>query len=144
MRRAIIILALAALSAPALAGEERLGRSMSDGVYGFFAHGPRFGVPYVYFGYDDRWGPRVFSRDDGYFQGRGYGVSLSDGRAIFDYDRDYPYDFPGSELAGGSGIGSRDHSEVTDGDEHEDAPDCELRTVPDRRSGKTAEVRVCR
>lgn len=128
MTRSIILAALLATGSPALARHD-----------GHILEGPRFreARPFVYLGSDDRWGPRVFSRDDGYFQGRGGGVSIAGGKAMFDYDRDYPYDFPArwgaqNDAHDAHAGGSMSHKSCID------------EPVRDGRSGQSTTVRICR
>lgn len=91
---------------------------------------------HAYYLGDGIWAPRQFSRDDGFFNGRGGGVSVANGGAIFDYDRDYPYDFPshwdGEREApyGDAGLSPE--------------PNCTDQPVRDRRSGERVFVRICR
>lgn len=98
---------------------------------------PEFQVhqKYLYIG-DGMWVPRQFSRDDGYFHGRGGGVQVASGQALFDYDRDYPYDFPSERSAGEPMM---DFAEDFDAE-----PSCTFEAVRDRRSGASASVRICR
>ena len=110
--------------APDHFGAQPLG---SDAGYG------RVGA---YIGYDGRRYPRQFSRDDGYFQGRGGGVEIMRGKASFDYDRDYPYDFPRGWTA------ERPMAEFAGGRAR--APQCTFEPVRDRRSEQPASVRICR
>jgi hypothetical protein len=83
----ILLLPLLALAGTPAAASE----AMDDhGYLGAVQTLPSHGRSFVYFGHDDRLGPRVFSRDDGFFQGQGGGVAVQRGRAVYDYDRDYP------------------------------------------------------
>jgi hypothetical protein len=129
--RILLLFLLVLAGTPAAASE-----AMDDHAYVGAVHAlPNHGRTFVYFGHDDRWGPRVFSRDDGYFQGRGGGVAVQRGRAVYDYDRDYPYDFP-------RGWGADAALEYAE-DEARAEPVCTIERVPDRRSG-SVDVRVCR
>ena len=74
---------------------------------------------------------RSFSRDDGYFH-HGAGVRMRGGHTMFDYDRDYPYDYPSYATA------------LADEEPHEmPEPSCTIERVRDGKSGWAA-VRVCR
>jgi hypothetical protein len=128
----LFLIGLAALATPATPATAN--DDMPVESYHSVPSAPYSARTYVYFGHDDRWGPRVFSRDDGYFQGRGGGVSVANGRAVFDYDRDYPYDFPRNWGR---------NSDETQGEMVSREPECRIELVPDGRLG-TAEVRVCR
>ena len=131
MRHLLLCLALALPAAPALAGTGDHEAGWSDGHVALPPY--RLHRNYLDVG-DGLYVPRVFSRDDGYFQGRGGGVAVADGRARFDYDRDYPYDLPRAW--------SRAEQGMTEEMWLADEPECRLVRVPDRRSG-SAEVRVC-
>jgi len=124
MRKLLCILALSVSGlggAPAVAGEGwsefvPLRRGL-DRTYIFFATEPlRSG--------------RFVSWDDGYFQ-HGGGVDAWSGRASFDYDRDYPYEYRSVSAAG--------HSESPSVRERS----CAIERVRDREEGWT-DVRVCR
>jgi hypothetical protein len=129
MRHLLLCLALALPAAPAAAEYGgAVYRETSDFVPAYQLH-----RHYHYLG-DGMWAPRQFSRDDGFFH-RGGGVGLENGRAVYDYDRDYPYDFPRG----------RDGGEEPGfvGDEMmRDEEECRVVRVPDARSG-SAEVRIC-
>lgn len=130
MRRLLIALTLTSAPAAAEWREPPL-----DGYYEAIDTG-RGGRTYVYFGAEDRRGPRIFSRDDGYFDGRGGGVNVAGGQATFDYDRDYPYDIP-----------ARWAAREDDAPRLHDAGSmkmCSDEPVRDRRSGAFTTVRVCR
>lgn len=69
--------------------------------------------------------------DDGYFQ-HGGGVDAWGGRATFDYDRDYPYEFRSASL----GAWEEEPRPMRE-------PSCTIEHVRDREGGWT-DVRVCR
>ncbi len=132
MRHLLLCVALAWPGAPALAGVDRDGGDWFDRTASVAPHALH--REHLYQG-DGIWTPRVFSRDDGFFQGRGAGVRVVNGRPVYDYDRDYLFDFP---------RGAR-HSEKLGfvSDEMLAEPEeCRTVRVPDGRSG-SAEVRVC-
>ncbi len=135
MVRLLALAALVGAASPALASQDMLGWSEFDAPYSIDRASQR-GRVHVFFG-QNHWGPRVFSRDDGYFQGRGRGVSVAGGQAMFDYDRNYPYDFPARWG------GKREEFGFT-GNEVMSEPACVDEPVRDRRSGRSASVRVCR
>lgn len=135
MVRLFAFAALVAAGGPALAHQEPVGWASDDRAHAVGAS-HRHGRAYVYF-VNERWGPRVFSRDDGYFQGRGGGVEVANGEAMFDYDRDYPYDFP-------SGWGAGEAPMDYLGAELRQEPACSMEPVRDRRTGRSAEIRICR
>ncbi len=109
-------LALLALASPALAGDHPRRH--------------REARPFIYF---DTWsGTRFVARDDAFFHGRGGGVEVSGGQAHFDYDRDYPYDYPS-------------YTTFAHPEEPEPRPaSCTVERVRDPGSRMPAEVRVCR
>lgn len=119
--------AVALGAAPAAAGEHGSA----------FDEGRRYNDrPYVYFVPDDfgRSG-RFVSWDDGYFA-LGGGVEVRNNQALFDYDRDYPYEY---------------RSHVTSGHAEEDASyadyaveSCTVEWVRDEERGEMTDVRVCR
>lgn len=134
MRKLLLCLALALPLTPATAGmrgDDTAGFDRSALLPSYQVH-----RNYLYQG-DGIWTPRVFSRDDGYFQGRGAGVTMVNGRPVYQYDRDYPYDFPGGWGASEEGLGFVGN-ELLAGEEEE----CRVVRVPDGRSGR-AEVRIC-
>jgi hypothetical protein len=123
----LLVAALALGSAPAAAGER----------WSAFEDGRRYNDrPQVYFVPGDfgRSG-RFVSWDDGYFA-YGGGVEVENNQALFDYDRDYPYEY---------------RSHVTSGEAEEDASyadqaveSCTVEWVRDARTGELTDVRVCR
>jgi hypothetical protein len=120
MRKLFCVLALGLTAAPAAA---ELGWSEFVPVH------RGYGCPYIVFAPGDY--IRTVSRDDGYFE-HGGGVDVRNGKAMFDYDRDYPYDYPSYSLASL--------------DEEREAmrePSCTIERVRDGKSG-WADVRVCR
>ena len=135
MVRFLAFAALIGAASPAAAGQGSLGWSEYDAPYSIERASHR-GRSYVYFG-QERWGSRQFSRDDAYFHGRGGGVAIANGEALFDYDRDYPYDFP-------SRWGPEEPSLAFEGDEVDRQPSCTDEPVRDRRSGRSTTVRICR
>jgi hypothetical protein len=131
MRHLLLALALGLPAGPALAAADELGGySESAFVPDYQLH-----RNHHYLG-DGVWVPRVFSRDDGYFQGRGGGVRVANGRAVFEYDRDYLYDFPRGSGAGAEALGFVGNEMLAEEE------DCRIVRVPDGRSG-SAEVRIC-
>ena len=74
---------------------------------------------------------RFVSWDDGYFM-HGGGVEVRGGKATFDYDRDYPYDYRSYSLAA-----------YDEEPEPTREPSCTVETVRDGKNG-WADVRVCR
>jgi hypothetical protein len=74
-----------------------------------------------------------FNRDGGYFATQGETPAVANGRARYDYDRGYPYDYyrGGPERSGGDETALRDSY-------------CETQWTRDRRSGEQVPVRVCR
>jgi hypothetical protein len=130
MRHLLVALALALPATPALA--EADGGELLY-VESAFVPDRQLHRNHHYLG-DGVWVPRVFSRDDGYFQGRGGGVRVANGRAVFDYDRDYPFDFPRSW--------GREDTDERRADMRMREPECRIERVPDGKSG-SAEVRVC-
>ena len=72
-------------------------------------------------------------RDRGYFATAGEAPAVANGRARYDYDRGYPYDYyrGGPERSGGDETALRDSY-------------CETQWTRDRRSGEQVPVRVCR
>jgi hypothetical protein len=135
MVRFFALAILIGAASPALASHDRIGWSDFDTPYSIDRAGQR-GRVQIYFG-QNNWGPRVFSRDDGYFQGRGGGVSIGGGQAMFDYDRDYPYDFPTRWGPDEPALGFEDNELSAE-------PACSDEPVRDRRSGKSTTVRICR
>nr|WP_295370517.1 hypothetical protein [uncultured Sphingosinicella sp.] len=111
--------------------------AMADEPWSEFDSGRRYNDrPYVYFVPSDfgRSG-RFVSWDDGYFA-RGGGVEVSNNSALFDYDRDYPYEYRSSVPSG-------------EAEEHESYADyavqsCTVEWVRDARTGERTDVRVCR
>ena len=77
-----------------------------------------------------RWN-RLPSRHEGYFFQRG-SVDVRNGRASFDYDRDYSYDYPSYSIAW-----AEEEPEMTR------EPSCTIERVRDDKNG-WADVRVCR
>jgi hypothetical protein len=71
------------------------------------------------------------SRHEGYFH-QGGAVDVRDGRASFDYDRDYPYDYPSSTFV---------PKDEEMGDFRE--PSCTVERVRDGKRG-WADIRICR
>ena len=129
-----LALAALAVASPAMANpsqDEWLGDSYAVG------RASAYDRTFLYVAGDDRRGPRIFSRDDGYFQGRGGGVLVANGQASFDYDRDYPYDFPGR-------WGADEMMIEDEGRDLGSEPVCTFEQVRDRRTGASAEVRICR
>ena len=88
--------------------------------------------PYIFF-VPNEYGRsgRFVSWDDGYFQ-HGAGVRVRNGQATFDYDRDYPYDYPSYAMA---------HADEAPEEMRESS--CTIERVRDGKSG-WADVRVCR
>lgn len=89
--------------------------------------------PYVYFVPGDfgRSG-RFVSWDDGYFA-YGGGVEVRNNQALYDYDRDYPYEYRSHRMA------------AHDEEEQEFAvQSCLVELVRDSQTGGTTDVRVCR
>lgn len=125
MRKLLGAAALTLLALGAPAGATELGWSE-------FASAKRaHDRPYLYLVADGygRWN-RLAGRQEGYFYQRG-GVDVSGGRALFDYDRDYPYDYPSYSTM------------VEEEVEAMRAPSCTFERVSDGKSGWT-DVRVCR
>lgn len=135
MIRLLAFTALIGASSPALADHQPNGWSEYRARPSLDRASHR-GRTYVYFGHD-AWAPRVFSRDDGYFQGRGGGVAVANGKALYDYDREYPYDFPAGWGAGESELYDADRPSTKD-------TACSFAPVRDRRTGAQTEVRICR
>jgi hypothetical protein len=132
-------LALAALTAasPALAHDGAAGWS-SDVGHRLFETGARHRPVFGHLGHDGLWWPRQFSRDDGYFQGRGDGVRISHGQARFDYDRHYAFDLP-PRWGSDGGPAPDHHAEDGSATRH-----CSEQPVRDRRSGEQVLVTICR
>lgn len=120
MRKLLCVLALGLCAAPAAAHER-----WSEFVPA--SHHPA----YVYVvGSEHGRLNRLPSRHEGYFHQRGT-LDVRNGRALFEYDRDYPYDYPSYAWW--------DHGEA----EQPRGPSCTMERVPDAAGGLT-EVRVCR
>ena len=124
MRKLLWALAIAAstLGAPAAADEgwsefAPVGRG-HDRAYIYFVPGD--------YGRIDR----SSSWDDGYFA-QGGGVRATRNHATFDYDRDYPYDYPSYSL-----VEEEEEFDLR-------APSCTTHRVRDGKSG-WSDVRVCR
>jgi hypothetical protein len=135
MVRFLAFAALIGTASPALTSQGPIGWSEYDAPYSIDRASHRSRA-YVYFG-QEPWGSRQFSRDDAYFHGRGGGVAVVNGEAMFDYDRDYPYDFP-------TRWGAEEPSFGFEGNELAAEPACTEEPVRDRRSGRSATVRICR
>lgn len=90
-------------------------------------------------GYDDYYGSYVSTPpapDQFGFFGNGGEATLVNGRAVYDYDRSYPYQFyraPRREQA------AADRARAA-----RSAPGCETEWVPDGQGGGDVPVRVCR
>ena len=78
-------------------------------------------------------GERFVSWDDGYFRNGG-GVSVRSNRALFDYDRDYPY-----EYSSHSAMAEAEWDEMEPRE-----PYCTFESVRDAEGGGRTEVRICR
>lgn len=123
MRKLLCILALGLCTAPAAAHE-----SWSEFVP--VSRGYEATYLYVVTSAHGRLN-RLPSRHEGYFY-QGGTVDVRNGRALYDYDRDYPYDYPSYTLAS-------EADEVADSRE----PSCTVERVRDGKSG-WADVRICR
>jgi len=123
MRKLVCALALGLCAAPAAADE---------GWREFLPVGRGYDSTYLYVVTSEHGRlNRLPSRHEGYFF-QGGTVEARGGRALYDYDRDYPYDYPSYTVAAAE-------EEVEDFRE----PSCTVQRVRDGKSG-WADVRVCR
>lgn len=70
------------------------------------------------------------------FFGNGGEATLVNGRAVYDYDRSYPYEYYRSPR--------REESAADGASAGRSAPGCETKWVPDGRGGGDVPVRICR
>jgi len=105
-------------------------RGFDDGFYDDpFVYG--YGYGYGGIGYD----PLIAGGAYGYYTQDGGPPRVSGGRAQFDYDRGYPYEYYS---------GPRTGIEMSEAEPSYRPRECETETARDHRAGRDVSVRVCR
>ncbi len=100
------------------------------GYWGLYGYG--YGYGYGGLGHQDM----IAGGRYGYFSQGGHAPRTANGRATFDYDRGYPYEY----------YGESDRSDRSDGrgTRYARSRDCSIESTRDRRTGRAVEIRVCR